>query len=112
MTRQIYKSMGKHIIPLLIMFSIMSSIFIFPKHIVYCAQEPGFYYNLGVSYYDKGMINEAISAWEKTIEINPEYVVAYYNLGNAYEEKGMLGGSNFCMGESDRNYPARYRCVF
>ncbi len=72
MTRQIYKSMGKRIIPLLI----ITSIFILPKHIVYCAHEPDFYYNLGVSYYDKGMINEAISAWEKVIEIAPRDIDA------------------------------------
>ncbi|MFQ5965458.1 MAG: hypothetical protein ACE5KZ_14370 [Candidatus Scalinduaceae bacterium] len=51
--------MNKYAIPLLVIFSTYT----FKKDIAYSANEnPDFYYNIGISYYDRGMISEAISA--------------------------------------------------
>ncbi|ODS33392.1 MAG: O-linked GlcNAc transferase [Candidatus Scalindua rubra] len=44
----------------------------------------------GISYYDKGMINEAIDEFKEVLEIDPEDVETHYNLGSAYADKGMF----------------------
>jgi len=44
---------------------------------------------LGVTYYDKGMYDEAIAELKKAIEIDPNFAEAHYNLGAAYYDKGM-----------------------
>ncbi|GAH11414.1 unnamed protein product, partial [marine sediment metagenome] len=46
------------------------------------------HYNLGVVYVNKGMHDEAIREFKKTIEINPSYADAYSNLAAAYYYKG------------------------
>ena len=38
----------------------------------------------GITYAIKGHTEEAISAYNKAIEINPRYANAYFNRGNAY----------------------------
>jgi len=48
------------------------------------------YNNLGSIFFDKGMFDEAINAWKRMVEIDPNSADAYYNLGNAYDEKGMF----------------------
>ena len=47
------------------------------------------YYDLGQDFLGKKMYDEAIAAYQKAIEINPEYATAYSNLGLAYRKKGM-----------------------
>ena len=75
----------KNIIPLLVLLGIL----IQPERISLGAKGHDYYYDLGVFYYDNDMANEAISAWENAVRINPESAVSYYNLGNAYDEVGM-----------------------
>jgi len=48
------------------------------------------YNNQGKAYQDKGSLDQAISGYNKAIEINPKFVDAYYNRGNAYRDKGSL----------------------
>jgi len=76
----------KYVIPILIIFVFLVP----PKNILFGNDDRSYYYDLGVSHYDKGDIDKAISAWKRAIEINPDFVDAYYNLGNAYDEKGMF----------------------
>ncbi len=76
----------KYAIPILVVFVFLVP----PKNILFGNDDRSYYYDLGVSHYDKGDIDNAISAWEKATIVNPEFVEAYYNLGNAYEEKGLL----------------------
>ena len=76
----------KYVIPILVIFVFL----VLPKNMLFGIDERSYYYDLGVSHYDKGDIDNAISAWEKAVIVNPEFVEAYYNLGNAYEEKGLL----------------------
>ena len=45
------------------------------------------YNNRGIAYYKKRQYNEAISDYNKAIELDPKYVEAYFNRGNAYDEK-------------------------
>ncbi|MFQ5687577.1 MAG: tetratricopeptide repeat protein [Candidatus Scalindua sp.] len=73
------KMKGKCIIPLLVVLTLL----VLPGNMVFGTGERNFYYDLGISHYDKGNIDEAISAWKKAIIVNPEFVAAYYNLGNA-----------------------------
>jgi len=46
------------------------------------------YLNLGNTYYEKGQIDEAITQYRKSIDINKKYAVAYGNIGSAYLHKG------------------------
>lgn len=74
----------------MILLLVVLALLVLPGSILLGNDERNFYYDLGISYYDKGNIDEAISAWEIAIIVNPEFAAAYYNLGNAYEEKGLL----------------------
>ena len=56
------------------------------------------YNNLGLSYGQKGNFGQAISDYNKAIEINPNYTEAYNNRGIAYSFKG-----NFDLAISDFN---------
>lgn len=49
--------------------------------------EPTLYYNVGVMNMDQKKIDEAISYFEKAIELKPNYVDAYNNIGAAMIEK-------------------------
>tara|TARA_B100001964_G_C14003741_1_gene496156 strand:+ start:241 stop:459 length:219 start_codon:yes stop_codon:yes gene_type:complete len=69
----------KYVIQILVIFAFL----VLPKNIVFGVNGRNYYYDLGISYYDKGDIDDAISAWEKAVVVNPEFVEAYYNLGNA-----------------------------
>jgi arylsulfatase A-like enzyme/Flp pilus assembly protein TadD len=45
---------------------------------------------LGGAAWEAGRVDEAIAAWERTIEVGPDYPLALYNLGLAYVKKGDL----------------------
>ena len=47
------------------------------------------YSNLGKTYRNKGMFDQAIDAFKKAIEFDPSLAAAHFNLGNAYDDKGM-----------------------
>lgn len=49
--------------------------------------------NLGVSYYERGAIREAIAEYEKALVEDPYYAETYNNLGAAYYSLGDLEGS-------------------
>ena len=46
------------------------------------------YYNLALTYKNKGEIGQAIKEYQKAIEIDPNFMEAHYNLGKIYQEKG------------------------
>ena len=75
----------KYVIQILCIFVFL----VLPINIIFGDNDRNYFYDLGISHYDKGDIDNAISAWEKAVVVNPEFVEAYYNLGNAYEEKGL-----------------------
>ena len=49
------------------------------------------YNGLGGAYNIVGKIDEAISLWEKSVDLNPAYGFSVYNLGMAYFRKGEKG---------------------
>lgn len=51
------------------------------------------YNNLGVSYGKKKTLNLAIAAFERSLQLNPNYVGALFNLGMAYIAKGDKEGA-------------------
>jgi Tfp pilus assembly protein PilF len=52
------------------------------------SRNPKFYNNRGIAYGEKGQYDQAISDFNKAIEINPRYVKAYNNRGIIYRLKG------------------------
>jgi protein O-mannosyl-transferase len=46
--------------------------------------------SLGVAFFEKGQLDDAVAQYQKALEINPNYVAAHYNLGNALFRKGQL----------------------
>ena len=48
------------------------------------------WYNLGILYGKKGLIDKSIDAYETCISITPEYAEAFYNLGNTYLGLGQI----------------------
>jgi len=46
------------------------------------------YTNRGIAYVEKGQYDQAISEFNKALEINPKDTEAYYNRGLAYYDKG------------------------
>lgn len=60
------------------------------------------HYNLGVALDENGLPEEAIIAYLKAIELDPNYWVAYYNLGQSYLRAGELG-------EAERSFKSAVR---
>ena len=52
------------------------------------SRNPKFYNNRGIAYGEKGQYDQAISDFNKAIEINPRYEKAYSNRGIVYRLKG------------------------
>ena len=52
------------------------------------SRDPKFYNNRGIAYGEKGQCDQAISDFNKAIEINPRYDKAYSNRGIVYRLKG------------------------
>jgi hypothetical protein len=52
----------KYVMPMLVIFVFL----VLPKDTLFGIDDRSYYYDLGVSHYDKGDIDEAISAWGKT----------------------------------------------
>ncbi|OCR01901.1 glycosyl transferase family 2 [Oscillatoriales cyanobacterium USR001] len=48
------------------------------------------YQKLGETLQGEGKVNEAIAAYKKAIEINPNYFGTYHNLGDIYQQKNNL----------------------
>jgi tetratricopeptide (TPR) repeat protein len=52
------------------------------------SDDPDDWYNLGISYRNKGENDAAIAAYQRCIELKPDYDEAWYNMGNAYQAIG------------------------
>ncbi|MGA2468126.1 MAG: tetratricopeptide repeat protein, partial [Thermodesulfobacteriota bacterium] len=52
------------------------------------SRDAEFYNNRGMAYRDKGQYDQAISDFNKALEINSKYAYAYNNRGMAYRDKG------------------------
>ena len=46
------------------------------------------FYNLGISYANKGQYDRAIQDYDQAIKLNPNYVKAFNNRGLSYDNKG------------------------
>jgi tetratricopeptide (TPR) repeat protein len=55
------------------------------------SRNPKFYNNRGIAYGEKGQYDQAISDFNKAIEINPRYDKAYNNRGIVHRLKGQYG---------------------
>jgi len=59
------------------------------RHAIACTQDNYMAYsNLGNALLKNGRTDEAMSAYKKSMEINPKYAVTYYNMGLALFQKG------------------------
>ncbi|HEV2046172.1 MAG TPA: tetratricopeptide repeat protein [Chthoniobacterales bacterium] len=48
------------------------------------------YNNLGIALVERGEVDEAISQYDKSLQLHPDYAQAHYNLGNALLQKGKV----------------------
>jgi protein O-mannosyl-transferase len=48
----------------------------------------GYYNNMGMCYYEKAMIDDAIKCFNESIKVDPMFSTGYNNLGQAFEKKG------------------------
>lgn len=72
-------------------------------------EEINYHNTLALTLAKKGMLDEAISEWEKVVLIDPSLPIPHYNLGLAYQKKGMLDEaiSEYKRAtEGDENYSA------
>lgn len=46
--------------------------------------------NIGLAYYDRGRMDEAIKEYLAALKLRPDYAIAYNNLGNVYSKQGRL----------------------
>lgn len=49
---------------------------------------PNVWNNLGVAYLDKGEMEKAMSAFQRALELKPDYASAYFNLSQLFEKLG------------------------
>jgi tetratricopeptide (TPR) repeat protein len=56
------------------------------------SKEPQFidYYNMANKYLNKGRFEEAIDAYQQSIEIRRDYLSSHNNLANAYQRSGQI----------------------
>ena len=45
---------------------------------------------MGNALKEQGKLDEAIEAYNKALELKPDYADAYYNMGNALQDQGKL----------------------
>ncbi|MCL2283838.1 MAG: tetratricopeptide repeat protein [Fibromonadales bacterium] len=72
------------------------------------------YYNMGMTYHDKQEYDRAIENFEKTIELQPDYVEAYYSIAAIYLSKSDYEKAiEYCKNTLEsREYEARvYNCI-
>lgn len=48
------------------------------------------HFGLGNVHFDLGQLDDAVASYEKSVELDPEFLKAYVNLGSAYDEMGLL----------------------
>ena len=60
------------------------------------AQNPGTYFNMGVTLQDQGKLDEALLQYEKAVNLKPDYAEAHNNLGVIFRLKGQLEVSSAC----------------
>ena len=54
----------KYVIQILVIFVFL----VLPINIIFGDNDRNYFYDLGISHYDKGDIDNAISAWEKAVD--------------------------------------------
>lgn len=60
------------------------------------SNNPVYYYDLGNKLRGQGQLNEAISCYQKALQLRPDYVAAYLNLGNVLRDQGELNEAILC----------------
>lgn len=71
------------------------------------------WYELGARYdTDEATVEQAIEAYEKSLEVDPDYFPAVVNLGNLYFEKGRYDKARELYRKADRLSPNSHKVLF
>jgi tetratricopeptide (TPR) repeat protein len=68
--------------------------------------DPQYFFTLGNSYKKRGMLDEAVSCYEKSLKLNPQSPQVLNNLGNALRGKGEFDEAIRCYEKALRIDPA------
>jgi len=96
----------KAVVPALVLITVALSVTVYLRNAVWqddialwkdvISKSPGkarAYHEIGVAYYNKGMIDESIWGFETAVKLSPNYVLAHSNLAAAYYKKGRFDDS-------------------
>jgi len=73
--------------------------------------DPDVHFNLGCLYSEVGRLDDAISEYIKTIDLDRNYLAAYYNLGNAFCDKSKACDRSTASGKSTADDAVRKAIV-
>ena len=68
----------------------------------------GAHNNLGIAYYERGSLNEAIHEYEECLRLEPANAEALYNLGLAFYDKGATDKALVALNRFINIAPADY----
>jgi tetratricopeptide (TPR) repeat protein len=93
------KIAGISVVPLLVLYAVISvnrnsdwkdGMNLWSQTLKHVPNSPGVHSNLGRAYFEKGVLEKAVTEFKTAIKLDPKAYKAHYNLGLAYEQKGLI----------------------
>ncbi|KAH0785080.1 TPR Domain containing protein [Histomonas meleagridis] len=71
----------------------------------YCNDAPSFWCELGTLYYRNDQINDAYIAFQKALDLNPDFFEPYLNMGLIYEQRNQYQNANQLYITAQQKFP-------